>query len=74
MAYDLLPFPLNYWVTGERHEYQGVMAKTGWSRAKARKQVHRALRRLGHDPRTDQDYANLLLKAREGRLLQHDLM
>lgn len=62
--------PLNHLVAGA---YLEVVTRTGWNRRKAIRQCRRAWRRLGFDPRTDQDHQRLLDQARQGRLLDHQL-
>ncbi len=70
-----LPHPLDWWALSPyEHAYAAVCSQTGWSRAKARREVHQAIRKRGWRPKGHRGYRRLHDHINTGGLLEHELI
>jgi hypothetical protein len=68
---DQVKHPLDWWAYGN---YEEVMRQTGWSLAKARREVRKAIRAYGWNPIGHAGYEELRQKIMDGVLLDKDLL
>ena len=66
-----LPLPLQHWVIDG---YPGVIRHTGWDKARARREVHRAIRAMGYRPHSHADYEYIRSALLRGDHINHDLV
>jgi hypothetical protein len=67
---DSVRHPLDWWAYGG---YAEVVRNTGWNRAKARREVRKAIRANGWRPIGHRGYEELRRRIMDGEMLDHDL-
>lgn len=68
---DSVRHPLDWWVLGG---YQEVIRNADWNRAKARREVRKAIRAYGWNPIGRRGYEKLRQDIMDGRMLDHELL
>lgn len=68
---DPVKHPLDRWAYGN---YEEVMGQTGWTLAKARREVRKAIKDYGWTPIGHAGYEELRQQIMDGRMLNHDLL
>lgn len=68
---DQVHHPLDWWAYGN---YDEVMRQTGWSRAKARREVRRIIKSYGWNPIGHAGYEELRQRIMDGQMTDRDLI
>lgn len=66
-----MPHPLDWWAVGG---YDEVIRQTGWNRARARREVKKAIKAQGWNPIGHQGYEALRQRLVRGDHLDHELV